>query len=80
MRAYRELVRTPRVVNLTAAQLFARLPLGIMSLAVLHSGVTRAPVIGQGLAQEILAGEEEPLLAPYRPQRFLAAAPGASGP
>lgn len=35
MRAYRELVRTPRVVNLTAAQLFARLPLGIMSLAVL---------------------------------------------
>ncbi|WP_193045545.1 MFS transporter [Mycolicibacterium baixiangningiae] len=35
MRAYRELVRTPRVLNLTASQLFARLPLGIMSLAIL---------------------------------------------
>jgi MFS family permease len=35
MRAYRELMRAPRVLNVTASQLFARLPLGILSLAVL---------------------------------------------
>ncbi|BBY18703.1 MFS transporter [Mycolicibacterium litorale] len=35
MRAYRDVVRTPRVLNLTASQLFARLPLGMMSLAIL---------------------------------------------
>lgn len=35
MRTYRALFRVPRVLNITAAQLFARLPLGILSLAVL---------------------------------------------
>ena len=35
MGIYRELFRVPRVPNITAAQLFARLPLGMLSLAVL---------------------------------------------
>ncbi|BCI56078.1 MFS transporter [Mycolicibacterium litorale] len=35
MRAYRELVRMPRVLNITASQLFTRLPLGMFSLAIL---------------------------------------------
>jgi MFS family permease len=35
MRAYRDLFRVPRVLNITSAQLLARLPLGILSLAVL---------------------------------------------
>jgi len=35
MRAYRDLFRVPRVLTITSAQLLARLPLGILSLAVL---------------------------------------------
>ncbi|APE16018.1 MFS transporter [Mycobacterium sp. WY10] len=35
MRAYAELIRVPGVVNVTASQLFARLPLGMLSLAIL---------------------------------------------
>jgi MFS family permease len=35
VRAYVELVRVPGVVNVTASQLFARLPLGMLSLAIL---------------------------------------------
>lgn len=35
MRAYVELIRVPGVVNVTASQLFARLPLGMLSLAIL---------------------------------------------
>jgi len=35
MRTYVELVRVPGVLNLTASQLFARLPLGMLSLAIL---------------------------------------------
>lgn len=35
MGAYRELVRRPGVLKITASQLFARLPLGMLSLAIL---------------------------------------------
>lgn len=35
MRAYLDLARVPGVVNVTASQLFARLPLGMLSLAIL---------------------------------------------
>lgn len=35
VRAYIDLVRLPGVVNVTASQLFARLPLGMLSLAIL---------------------------------------------
>lgn len=35
MRAYRDVVRVPGVLNVTASQLFARLPLGMLSLAIL---------------------------------------------
>jgi glycine/D-amino acid oxidase-like deaminating enzyme len=39
-------------------------------LAVTHSGITLAPAIGRFAADEILAGKDEPLLAPYRLSRF----------
>nr|WP_268793994.1 MFS transporter [Mycolicibacterium setense] len=35
IRAYRDLIRTPGVLNVTASQLFARLPLGMLNLAIL---------------------------------------------
>lgn len=40
-------------------------------VAVMHSGVTLAPAVGAFLADEILDGAREPLLAPYRPERFV---------
>ena len=39
-------------------------------LAVMHSGVTLAPVIGKLVANEILSGQKDPRLSPYRPARF----------
>ncbi len=41
-----------------------------LSVAVMHSGVTLAPAIGAFLADEVLDSRREPLLAPYRPERF----------
>lgn len=38
--------------------------------AVTHSGVTLGPLVGRLLAREILGGEVDPLLAPFRPDRF----------
>jgi glycine/D-amino acid oxidase-like deaminating enzyme len=38
--------------------------------AVTHSGVTLGPLIGRLLAREILTGEVNPLIAPFRPDRF----------
>jgi glycine/D-amino acid oxidase-like deaminating enzyme len=38
--------------------------------AVTHSGVTLGPLIGRLLAQEVLTGETDPMLASYRPDRF----------
>jgi len=38
--------------------------------AVLHSGVTLAPLVGRLAAAEILTGESDPQLAPYRLSRF----------
>jgi MFS family permease len=35
MRRYRDVIRTPGVLNVTASQLFARLPLGMLNLAIL---------------------------------------------
>ena len=35
MAGYRDLVRVPGVLNVTASQLFARLPLGMLNLAIL---------------------------------------------
>lgn len=43
--------------------------------AITHSGVTLAPLIGRALAAEILGQPPEPLLAPYRPDRFDASPP-----
>lgn len=39
-------------------------------LTVTHSGITLAPAIGRFATEEILTGEKEPLLAPYRLSRF----------
>ncbi len=41
-----------------------------LTVAVMHSGVTLAPVVGALLAAELTTGRPEPLLAPYRPARF----------
>jgi glycine/D-amino acid oxidase-like deaminating enzyme len=41
-----------------------------LSIAVTHSGITLAPAIGRGLADEILNGKTDPLLAPYGLERF----------
>jgi glycine/D-amino acid oxidase-like deaminating enzyme len=38
--------------------------------AVTHSGVTLGPLVGRLLTREILAGEVDPLIAPFRPDRF----------
>ena len=38
--------------------------------AVTHSGVTLAPLIARSLADEILGKPANPLLAPFRPERF----------
>ena len=38
--------------------------------AVTHSGVTLGPLIGRLLSREILTGEVDPLIAPFRADRF----------
>ena len=40
-----------------------------LSLAVMHSGITLAPLVGQLLSDEILGGDPSPLLAGFRPVR-----------
>jgi glycine/D-amino acid oxidase-like deaminating enzyme len=40
-------------------------------IAVMHSGVTLAPLAGMLASNEILRGESDPMLAPFRPTRFL---------
>ncbi|MEW5812106.1 MAG: MFS transporter [Actinomycetota bacterium] len=72
MGIYRNLFRVPRVLSITAAQLFARLPLGILSLAILvhvehHSGsyatagaVVACLTVGEAIAMPLtsrLAGQ-----------------------
>jgi glycine/D-amino acid oxidase-like deaminating enzyme len=42
-------------------------------VAVTHSGVTLAPLLGRLVAGEVLGGTREPTLADYRPDRFVAA-------
>ena len=39
-------------------------------LAIMHSGVTLAPIAGQHVASELLDGEPLSQLAPFRPDRF----------
>jgi glycine/D-amino acid oxidase-like deaminating enzyme len=41
-------------------------------VAVTHSGVTLAPLVGQLTTEEVLGGSRAALLAPYRPERFAA--------
>ena len=40
-------------------------------LAVMHSGVTLAPIIGLLVTSEILSGQMDQRLSPYRPMRFV---------
>ena len=41
-------------------------------LAVMHSGITLAPAVGRFVADELLDGRRDPLLAPFAPARFAA--------
>jgi D-hydroxyproline dehydrogenase subunit beta len=43
-------------------------------VAVMHSGVTLAPLIADLVTAEVLAGQAAPMLAPFRPARFGSAA------
>jgi MFS family permease len=59
MRAYSDLIRVPGVLNITAAQLFARLPLGMMSLAILlhvHA-LTSSYALGGAVVACVSVGE-----------------------
>ena len=40
-------------------------------VAVMHSGITLAPIVGRFATQEILEGRRDPLLSPYGLERFL---------
>jgi glycine/D-amino acid oxidase-like deaminating enzyme len=44
-------------------------------VAVTHSGVTLAPILGSFVAQEVLDGSRLEALAPYRPDRFAGPVP-----
>jgi MFS family permease len=59
MGTYRDLIRVPSVLNVTASQLFARLPLGILSLAILlHvQGHTRSYALAGAVVACVGAGE-----------------------
>ncbi len=50
-------------------------PTGIagLTLAVMHSGVTLAPLVAELLTAEILEGAASPLLTTFRPERFFQA-------
>ena len=43
-------------------------------VAVTHSGVTLAPILGRYATQEVMTGSRVPALAPFRPERFAATA------
>jgi len=43
-------------------------------VAVTHSGVTLAPIVGRLTAEEVVSGSRAELFAPYRPERFDASA------
>lgn len=45
--------------------------------ALTHSGVTLGPLLGRLLAREILAGEVDALISPFRPDRFTRGRPSS---
>jgi MFS family permease len=59
MRAYRDLIRVPGVLNVTASQLFARLPQGMLSLAILMhvQGLTSSYALGGAVVACLSIGE-----------------------
>lgn len=59
MRAYGDLIRVPGVLNVTASQLFARLPQGMLSLAILlHvQGLTSSYALGGAVVACVSIGE-----------------------
>jgi glycine/D-amino acid oxidase-like deaminating enzyme len=44
-------------------------------VAVTHSGVTLAPILGRYVAQEVMTGSRAEALAPFRPERFAGTIP-----
>jgi glycine/D-amino acid oxidase-like deaminating enzyme len=49
-------------------------------VAVTHSGVTLAPIVGRLTAEEVLSGSRAELFAPYRPERFGTATASRNSP
>jgi glycine/D-amino acid oxidase-like deaminating enzyme len=47
-------------------------------VAVTHSGVTLAPIVGRLTTEEVLTGSRAQLFAPYRPERFAGQVPATS--
>ncbi|EAR51667.1 fructosyl-amino acid oxidase, putative [Oceanicola granulosus HTCC2516] len=43
-----------------------------LTVAVMHSGVTLAAILGELVAAEVMTGADDPLLRPYRPSRLIA--------
>lgn len=41
-----------------------------LSIAVMHSGITLAPLVGKLIAQNVIHGDKDPLMAPFDPKRF----------
>src|SRR5881397_2980460 len=59
MRAYRDVIRVPGVLNVTASQLFARLPQGMLSLAILMhvQALTSSYALGGAVVASVSLGE-----------------------
>ena len=49
-------------------------------VAVTHSGVTLAPIVGRLTAEEVLGASRAAMFAPYRPERFARPAPSGARP
>jgi len=47
-------------------------------VAVTHSGVTLAPILGRYVAEEILRGARLEALSPFRPERFMSRTPSSA--
>jgi glycine/D-amino acid oxidase-like deaminating enzyme len=64
------LARGTRVLTADGFPALGHAPGGRAYVAVTHSGVSLAPLLGRLVAGELLDGVESDLLAPYRPCRF----------
>jgi len=68
---WEEALRAERPVPADGLPVVGPAALPGLYLAVMHSGATLAALIGDLVAREVLEGRTDPMLAPYRPARFL---------